>query len=140
PGHPSPNFIFINCLLPPHLVLIVLHFCDCQNQMPQPPAKPRATAFTLVELLVVIAIIALLIAILLPALGAARAQANRIKCASNLRTLGQVAYQYAHDNKGWIPRNCDYDNPLMPSWIDLLCRNMKKTLPPAPPFGGYSAA
>src|SRR5258706_257743 len=100
----------------------------------------RKKAFTLVELLVVIAIIALLIAVLLPALGAARAQANRLKCASNLRTLGQVAYQYAYDNKGWIPRNCDYNNPLMPSWIDLLCRNMKKTLPPPPPGMSYNAA
>jgi prepilin-type N-terminal cleavage/methylation domain-containing protein/prepilin-type processing-associated H-X9-DG protein len=111
--------------------------------MPQAPQNPRTnspSAFTLVELLVVIAIIALLIAILLPALGAARAQANRLKCASNLRTLGQVAFQYAYDNKGWIPRNCDYSNPLMPSWIDLLARNMKKSLP-APPTGMmYTAA
>ena len=94
----------------------------------------RKKAFTLVELLVVIGIIAVLIAILLPALTAAKAQANRLKCASNLRTLGQVAFQYAYDNKGWIPRNCDYDNPLMPSWVDLLARNMKKQLPP-PPIG-----
>ena len=100
----------------------------------------RKKAFTLVELLVVIAIIALLIAILLPALTAAKAQANRVKCASNLRTLGQVAFQYAYDNKGWIPRNCDYDNPLMPSWVDLIARNMKKQLPAPPPFMMYNQA
>src|SRR5436190_20002002 len=88
----------------------------------------RKNAFTLVELLVVIAILALLIAILLPALAAARAQANRVKCASNLRALGQVAFQYAYDNKGWIPRNCDYNDPNMPSRVDLLAQNMKKQL------------
>jgi prepilin-type N-terminal cleavage/methylation domain-containing protein/prepilin-type processing-associated H-X9-DG protein len=98
----------------------------------------RKKAFTLVELLVVIAILALLIAILLPALAAARAQANRVKCASNLRALGQVAFQYAYDNKGWIPRNCDYGDPRMPSWVDLMARNMKKMLPPPPPGMMYS--
>jgi len=100
----------------------------------------RKNAFTLVELLVVIAIIAILIAMLLPALAAAKSQANRLKCASNLRTLGQVAFQYAHDNKGWIPRNCDYGNPFMPSWVDLMARNMKKQLPAAPQGMIYTQA
>ena len=63
---------------------------------------PNRRGFTLVELLVVIAIIGVLVALLLPAVQAAREAARRTDCQNRMRKIG-IACQNYHDAKGQFP-------------------------------------
>jgi prepilin-type N-terminal cleavage/methylation domain-containing protein/prepilin-type processing-associated H-X9-DG protein len=101
----------------------------------------RASAFTLVEVLVVIAIIGVLISLLLPAISMARQQANTIACAANLRGIMQAIMLYATDWNDAIPGDAntsgavlllpEYDNDNCPEliqtwdWISPVARELK---------------
>lgn len=78
--------------------------------------KISSRGFTLVELLVVIGIIAVLISILLPALGRARAQANSVKCQSNLRQLFLATQLFANEHQGYLPHAENNGAVKMQGW------------------------
>jgi prepilin-type N-terminal cleavage/methylation domain-containing protein/prepilin-type processing-associated H-X9-DG protein len=84
----------------------------------------RRSAFTLVELLVVIAIIGVLVALLLPAMQAARGAARRTQCASNMRQIGLAIHQYADVHDGRFP-NMWHEQDITTSWIFALAPHLE---------------
>ena len=84
---------------------------------------------TLVELLVVVAIIGMLVALMLPAIQAARATARAANCKNNLRQLGIAAQQFCELHKGKFPEWSHGDDKRAPrdrrSWIYTLAPHVE---------------
>jgi len=78
------------------------------------PAKRRA--FTLVELLVVIAIIGILVALLLPAIQAAREAARRTQCKNNLHNIGLAVLNMENSLK-YFPTGGTYAGPTLENYL-----------------------
>ena len=82
--------------------------CDGSGRRP----SRRRRGFTLVELLVVIAIIGVLVALLLPAIQAAREAARRMSCANNMRQIALAMHNYESANKKFPPQPVHRPQPV----------------------------
>ena len=84
-----------------------------------PPVRRVASAFTLVELLVVIAVIGILVALLLPAVQAARESARRVKCVNHIKQL-TLACLHFEESTGALPYAAKADLPDAYTWTQLV--------------------
>ena len=101
-------------------------------QRPSSSARQRPGGFTLVELLVVIAIIGMLVALLLPAVQAAREAARRSQCGGNLRQLALAMHSYQDTNgilppAGLQPGTADWDRSAS-GFVSILPYHEEKEL------------
>jgi prepilin-type N-terminal cleavage/methylation domain-containing protein/prepilin-type processing-associated H-X9-DG protein len=115
------------------------------------PQKNGNEGFTLVELLTVIAIVAALVALLLPALSKAKAQAQSTVCKNHLSQMGKAMTMYVSDYNIYPPWGDPWENKLIPyeplSWINTswhcptyLAEGGLIASEPPPPGGGRTKA
>ena len=88
-------------------------------------SRVKTKVFTLIELLIVIAIIAILAAMLLPALGKARAKAFQSSCSGKMKNTGIAFQMYADDYNGYPPYSIFQADGRNYSWIPMLSTYLK---------------
>jgi prepilin-type N-terminal cleavage/methylation domain-containing protein/prepilin-type processing-associated H-X9-DG protein len=135
--HP-PVYIASGARLTPtwmHLEVFMRHFFT---------RRPRG--FTLVELLVVIAIIGILVALLLPAVQAAREAARRTQCVNNLKQIGIAVHNYhdtfktlppGHINCGTFPNKCTGGVNITGTWLTMWSISILPFMEQTPLFDKY---